>query len=103
MPSKIALPPVVQLLLSEFPNEDTHENLQRRFKDREFVRDVNNQALYSLAEFKYADDRNSSNAEFVVYASDSLNPLGEHGKCFIGDCWLDSALSFARLAGLYAD
>jgi hypothetical protein len=100
---QLTLPPVVQFLLTEFPDDNAHKKLTQQFKDKVFVRDVNDQARHSLATFEYADDPQTSNPGLVVYAGDGLNPLGLFAKCFASDCWPDRVLAFGRLAGLYAD
>ena len=99
-----ALPPTIQMLLAEFSDEDLEtRKLHDRFRDSVFVRELKDQAKYSLEKFVYADDKPITNDAFLMYAGGGLNPLGTYGKCSLQEFWMDNTLAFSRLAGLYAN
>src|SRR2546422_10858740 len=69
-----ALPPTIQMLLAEFSDEDLEtRKLHDRFRDSVFVRELKDQAKYSLEKFVYADDKPITNDAFLMYAGGGLN------------------------------
>lgn len=99
------LPPVIGLMTSECPQAQlSFETVRRKLSDQGFVKDVRNQAEYSLAKYPYVDARgDSSEADFAIFPTGGLSPLSPFGQCQNPRCRLENAVSFARSVGLYAD
>jgi hypothetical protein len=100
-----ALPPTVQFLLSEGLQRLSSVTDFRRRLGRRRLRDLRDQAVYSLEEWRYADaEETPRTGDLVVVPSEWLNPLAlPSSKCASPQCRGRDARFVARSLGLYAD
>jgi hypothetical protein len=103
------LPPSMEFILSEFfprrMKSLSTDQVTRRFRDRRFMRDLEDQCLGTLETYPYVDLPNAEplGAGVVLYAAGGFSPLSPDMKCVDASCRFHFVDEFARSAGLYAD
>jgi len=102
--SNLELPPTIELLLTEEMHLVSSADALRKHLAKGFLKDLRQQAEFTVESWSYADvKRKEPTGEFVVVPSGLMNPLTPAQKCDMRACRLESARSFARTVGLYAD
>jgi hypothetical protein len=99
------LPPVIQILRDEdVLNLESDQDFISRLTDPGFIKDLSNQSQWTLDNFKYADDQESSSlGEFHVIPTGSMNPFSPIGKCSNPSCHVLYLDNFIKTIGLYTD
>jgi len=99
------LPPVIQILKDEgVLNLESDQDFISRLTDPGFIKDLSNQSEWTLQNFKYAGDKESSSqGEFNVIPTGSMNPFSPIGKCSNPTCHATYLDNFIKTIGLYTD
>src|SRR5258706_8912993 len=102
--ASVRLPPSHQLLLSEFARLDRKvEPFARLLGDKQFVRELQEQANFSLANFQYPDEFDPPRgSEFSLRPTGAMNPFSWTRGCEHPLCRLRDAMTFSQVFGLYA-
>jgi hypothetical protein len=93
------LPPAIAILLSENLTGKPG-NLKRRFSRSSLIRDLQEQALWSLTNYSY---KPVAPTEFGVVPPPSLDPLSRVMRCPHPDCIEGAVTGLAQTLALYAD
>lgn len=96
-------PPVIQLLLTEFPKNFTSiDGLYKHF--RKLMPELRRQAEWTIQNYVYAGDNHKRRKTgFFVTPTASLDPFSWQAKCNHPNCRQRMARQFARSLSLYAD
>ena len=103
--SACQLPPVIQILRDEgILNLQSDQDFISRLTDPGLIKDLSKQSEWTLNNFKYADNQQSSSlGEFHVIPTGSMNPFSPIGKCSNPTCHIPYVDNFIKTIGLYTD
>lgn len=96
------LPPPLQILIKEFSGTTSVANLRSKLRSG-LLRELQEQSIWALDHWQYADRRTPTRSLALVAPGDALNPIAAGFKCDESECRNKFTAAFGRYVALYTD